>query len=340
MNFKYAMTLRLKSFFFVLALFLLTIQNALPQSLTDLEKNYYTTEKNLKKEKIVLDSLKLVLNAKGNEIDIEKNKKNADKDKIVELMSALITVSNKYDAQQKKVVQLQTKFESSKIELDKEYSAIIDSLKTLQSSGEFRGDMNKLNSDILYYTETKLAIGPKISLLSFDPSKLLKIDPNKSRDSLEKAIYMEYLQDALSEVDYHLKNINEQHSEINQMLALEKKTEKFLKETEFQKGIRTQSSNRSGTNSESLTDEATFGGVNNRDNAVKITEQFRVYTLLLNQLNVSIAEDLSATDKLEWGSEGERLSLKEYRNLLEELRKKLQDYKLVLGNKIGVPRDY
>jgi hypothetical protein len=338
MNLKYVMTLKLKSFFFVLVLFLLMSRNAFPQNLADIEKNYFQLEKNLKKEKVILDSLKLVLNEKANEIDAEKSKKDADKDKIVGLMSALITVSNKYDAQQKKVAQLQTKYESAKRELDKKYTSIIDSLKALQNSGEFRGDMDELDSEILNCTETKLAIAPKISLLSFDPSKLLKVDPYKSKDSLEKAIYREYLQDALNEVDYHLENINEQHTEINQMLALEKKTEKFLKETEFQRGIRTQSSGKSGTNIESSPpglDDNLFEGVNSRDNAIKITEQFRGYTLLLNQLNVSISDGLPVADKLEWNAASGRLSLKEYKNLLEELRKKLQEYKLVLGNKIG-----
>ena len=338
MNLKYVMTIRLKSFFFVLVLVLIVSRNTSPQSLADLEKNYFQLEKNLKKERVILDSLKVVLNEKANEIDTEKSKKDADKDKIVQLMSVSITVSNKYDAQQKKVAQLQSRYESAKRELDKKYTSIIDSLKVLQNSGEYKGDMDELNSRILTYTETKLAIAPKISLLSFDPSKLLKVDPYKSRDSLEKAIYSEYLQDALSEVDYHLKNINEQHSEINQMLELEKKTEKFLKETEFQRGIRTQSSGKSETNvgaAPSDIDNAVFEGVKDRNNAENITEQFRSYTLLLNQLNLSVSDGLPVTDKLEWDAASERLSLKEYKNLLEELRKKLQEYKLVLGNKIG-----
>jgi len=319
-------------------LFSLVIGNAFPQSLPDLEKNYYSLEKNLEKEKAVLDSLKVKLNEKANQIDYEKSKKDPDKDKIVELMSASITISNKYDAQQKKVTQLQTKIESVKKELDKRYTSIIDSLQTLQSSGEFKGDKEKLNSDILSYTETKLAIAPKISLLSFDPAKLLKIDPLKTKDSLEKAIYMEYLQNALTEINRHLTNINQQHSEINQMLLLEKKTEKFLKETEFQSGMRTQSSTRSGTNldaSPQVTDENVFTGVRDVDNATKITEQFQGYTLLLNQLNLSASGEFLISDKLEWRSVPERLSLKEYKNLLEELRKKFQEYKLVLGNKIN-----
>ncbi|HVO74351.1 MAG TPA: hypothetical protein VMT35_10040, partial [Ignavibacteriaceae bacterium] len=304
----------IKLFLRVLIFFLLISPAIFSQSLESMEKNYYQLESNLKKEKAVLDSLKLVLNEKGNEIDNEKNKKNPDKDKIVELMSASITISNKYDAQQKKVAQLQTKYESAKIELDKKYSLVIDSLKSLQNSGEFKGDMNKLNSDILYYTETKLAVGPKISLLSFDPSKLLKIDPNKSTDSLEKAIYKEYLQDALTEVDYHLKNINEQQSEINQMLALERKTEKFLKETEFQKGVRTQTSKRNQDNLGPSSDFNTgvFGGVDNPENAARMTEQFKGYTLLLNQLNLAVFEKMPVTNKLEWDAVSGRLSLREY----------------------------
>jgi len=327
-------TKTLKIFFTILVL--LIPYKTFPQSLPDLEKNYYSLEKNLEKGKAVLDSLTIKLNEKANQIDYEKSKNDPDKDKIVKLMSASITISNKYDAQQKKVTQLQTKLESVKKELDKRYTSIIDSLQTLQNSGEFTGDKNKLNSEILFYTEAKLAIAPKISLLSFDPAKLLKVDPLKTKDSLEKAIYKEYLQNALTEVNHHLTNIDQQHSEVNQMLLLEKKTEKFLKETEFQSGMRTQSSSRSETNlnASPQVDENFFAGVRDADNATKITEQFRGYTLLLNQLNLSISGGLSVNDKLEWYSAPERLSLKEYKNLLEELREKLQEYKLVLENKI------
>jgi len=319
----------------VLLLFIaITGGNIIPQSTSEFEISYNYSKNNLEKEKYVLDSLKLLLNEKANLIDYEKNKKNVDKDKIVALMSSSVVISNKYESQQKKVKQLGKKVESIEKELSKRYTAIIDSLQSLQSSGELTGDKEKIDSEVLLYIEKKLAVVPRISLLSFDPVKLLKIDHGKTKDTLENVIYQEYLQNAYAEVNTYLANVDEHYSEINHIILLQKKTEKFLKEAEFENGIRTESSTSGGINTEANRDGSFIDPTVLAENKQMI-EQFRGYTLLLNQLNLG----LSTGNKFDWQIESmdgsSSLSLKQYKKVLEDLKKKLQDYKLVLGNKIG-----
>lgn len=328
----------IKNFMTVLVILLLSLfpEQVNSQSLTELEKNYINAKKNLENANHVLDSLKIVLNKKANQIDHEKSKQNADNDKIIEMMSSSVVVSNKYESQQKKVNQIENRITSIINELNKKYTSIIDSLQTLQNSDEFNGDKEQLDSQVLFYTEKKLAVAPKISLLSFDPSRLLKIDPGKTKDSLECTIYKEYLENAYAEISSDLKDVEQRYSEISRILLLQKKTERFLKETEFDNGIPTEGSTpdkKYATYTGSGRDVNPDPGV--VEERAIVIDQYRGFTLLLNQLNI----DPTSGDKLDRQllqiGENSSLDLKQYKKVLVELRKKLQEYKLVLGNKIG-----
>ena len=329
------MMMRVFSVFILFSLIFLSASNILAQSTSELEVRYNSSKKILVKENNILDSLKTLLNEKADQINFEKNKKNADKDKIVELMSSSVLISDKYELQQRKVRQLDNTVGSLEKELTNRYTSIIDSLQSLKNSGNFSGDKDKLDSEVLIYLEKKLKLAPKISLLSFDPAELLKINPDKNKDSLGNAIYREYLQNAFDELNNHLANVDEQYTEIKNIILLQEKTEKFLKETEFEGGLRTErsASDRSSTNenrSSAFSDQTTFSG------EARMIEQLHGYNLLLNQLNLDLSSGKKLSLQVESMDGNSSLSLKQYKKMLEELRKKLQEYKLVLSNKINV----
>ena len=304
------------------------------QSLSVIEKNYAVSKKNLDNANHVLDSLKTVLNKKADEIEIEKSKTNPDEDKIVELMSSFVVISNNYEAQRKKVNQLGKKVDTVVFDLSKKYSSIIDSLRSLGSSDTFNGDKDKLDSEILFYMEKKISVSPKILMLSFDPAKLLKLDLRNTKDSLEAIVYKEYLQNAYKEINNHLENVEHRYSEVSSILLLQKKTEKFLKETEFGNDIPTKNSS-----TENKTTIVRYGGDDEGTgvvhDAAALPQQYHDYALLLNQINI----DLTSGNKLDWQVvpvDGDTpIDLTQYKKMLEDLKKKLLEYKFVLGNRIG-----
>lgn len=304
------------------------------QSLSALEKNYTESKKNLDNANHVLDSLKAVLNKKADALEIEKSKTNPDGDTIVDMMSAFVVISNNYEDQQKRVNQFGKKLDAIVTDLSKKYSSIIDSLHTLQSPDTFNGDKDILDSEILFYMEKKISISPKIPLLSFDPVKLLKLDPGKTKDSLEAIVYKEYLQNAYKEINNHLENVEHRYSEVNGILLLQKKTEKFLKETEFGNDIPTKNSS-----TENKTTSARYDGDDNGigvvHDAAALPQQYQDYALLLNQINI----DLTSGNKLDWQvvpvDKDTPVDLFQYKKMLEDLKKKLLEYKFVLSNKIG-----
>ena len=65
-------------------------------------------------------------------------------------------------------------------------------------------------------------------------------------------------------------------------------------------------------------------------------EQLHGYALLLNQLNLDLSSGKKLSLQVEPMDGNSSLSLKQYKKMLEELKKKLQEYKLVLSNKINV----
>jgi hypothetical protein len=312
---------------FLFLLISLIITPVIGQSLGELEKKYERLNNQYLRENGVLDSLKNIFSLRTNVIDDEKKKANPDKDKIVDLMAGSITLSNRIEEQNRKVNLLVRDIDNVKQQLHKRYTSIIDSLELKKKSDSENGD--KLDAELLNYTEKKLLVAPPIPLLSFNPEKILRIDIDKTKDSKEKALYEEYLNNALNEVDELWKNTNELSSEIDQIVMLQKKTEKFLEEAELESGVIHQQLNNVPLNDETSGNFA--GGPGVRENVPGY--QVESYRLILNQLDF----DKSVNADLDWKitTENTKLDLREYQKLLKEVKKRLQELKLVLANKTG-----
>jgi hypothetical protein len=313
-------------FLFLLISLIVTSINA--QSLDELEKQYERLNNQYLKENVVLDSLKNIFSLRTNVIDNEKKKANPDKNKIVDLMAGSITLSNMIDEQNKKVNLLKKDIDSVKQKLHKRYTSIIDSLELKKKSDSENGDM--LDAEILNYTEKKLLVAPPIPLLSFNPEKILGIELDKTKDPKKKALYEEYLNSALKEVDKLWKNTSELSSEIDQIVTLQTKTEKFIEEAELEGGVIHQRLNNVPLNDATSGNFA--GGPGIREDVVP-GYQVESYRLIFNQLNF----DKSVNADLDWKitTENANLDLKEYQKLLKEVKKRLRELKLVLANKTG-----
>jgi len=314
----------------VLFLCFIEVNSLNAQSLIDLEKRYEQLNSQYEKESNIRDSLKNIFSIKTEQIDAEKKMKNPDNDKIVDLMAGSVSISKKIDDQNKKINRFEKDLENVKQQLHKLYTSQVDSLEYLKKTG--KEDENKLDEEIFLVTEKNLLVAPRIPSLSFNPEKILKIDLNKTKDVKEKALYKEYLNNALNEVNKLLEKVSLQSSEVDQVVTLQTKTKKFLEEAELESNviIQNQRNNASDKNLVPNFNEGT-GVTQSRD----IASNVQTYQLILRQLDI---EQLSKTN-LKWEISSDNvymnLDVKEYQKLLKEVKKRLQEFKLVLANKIG-----
>jgi len=300
--------------------------NASPQNLDELEKRYDNVRSVVEKENTILDSLKNILENRAKQIENEKQKQNPDSDKIVKLMSGSVSLSNLIDDYQEKLDANSKNLKQLSKMLEIKYSAKIDSLQLLKKSGKENSE--KLDGEILLFTEKRLLISPQVDLLSFNPPKILKIDLSKAKNSDEKASLKEYLSSALTEVNSVLSDVTRQAKETDDALTLQKKTSKFLAETEFDRDFRTGKSSRS-TTARTYESSVLVG-----QDKMTIADQINSYVLLLDQLNIFEKTESISSQKLNFKPGKANLSLKDYASLLKELKQRLSDYKLILTNKI------
>jgi|GEM_PF-2257904 len=324
----------MKNIFKTVFIFFLVIEASIlnAQSLTAVEKKYEQLKIQFERENRILDSLQSIYSFKTAQIDLEKKKKNSDNEKIIDLMAGSVAISNKIENQNKKVIAIQKEIEIVKQQLHNLYLAKIDSLESLKNNDNI--DEDKIDAEILHLTEKNISVAPKIVSLSFNPQKILEIDLQKTSDPKERELYREYLNNALNEVNDILDNVTEQLNEVNQIIALQTKTRKFLEETELENNLIIQNQvNQNNEQSASspnyrATDEATPA-------ASDLVSNVKTYQFILNQLDI---QQISKTDlKLKISSDelNRNLDVKEYRSLLNEVKRRLQEYKLVLANKIG-----
>lgn len=323
----------MKSSIKLIFIFFLMIEAELlnAQSLTAVEKRYEQLNIQFEKENKILDSLQSIYSYKTAQIDVEKKKKNSDNEKIIELMSGSVAISNKIENQNKKIISFQKDIEKIKQQLHNLYIAKIDSLESLKKKENV--DEDKIDAEILLLTEKNISVAPKIVSLSFNPQKILEIDLQKTKDAKEKKLYSEYLNNAFNEVNDILDNVSDQLNEVNQIIALQTKTRKFLEEAELDNNLIIQ--NQVNQN----TEPSTIPNVRQSDAVTPASNDFvtniKTYQFILSQLDI---QQLSKTDlklKISFDELNRNLDVKEYRSLLNEVKDRLQEYKLVLANKIG-----
>lgn len=315
---------------FLLFIFINALQSINAQTLNDVEKRYEALKGNLVNEKHALDSLNQSLEERAELINEEKSKSKPDQDKIYKLMAGSVTVSKSVELLQNKIFQLEKTLEETRNKLDYHYTELIDSLNAIKQTASKTNDVRDIEDRILNNIEKRLLITPRIKQLSFIPEKILKIDLNKTKDTLQRNIYTEYLTSALKEVDSLLIQVNETSSEITQIIALHRKASNFLDEVEFENQIRPV-----GTTSIRYT--STEVGIQLSDvKGSEFSSQLQSYVSLNNQLNISRLHYLQTSSEKFTKINNEQVNLKDYQELLKELKKRLSDYRTILSDKLSV----
>jgi hypothetical protein len=316
----------------IICILILFAFEAYCQDLQSLETKLSSLNKTLIIEKTKLDSLNNYLNDKVKEIDGEKEKKVRDNEKITRLMASSVTISSDIDNQRKKVDTIGTEIEVLKRDLTGRYSSIIDSLNSLEKGTIKNVDKKEIESQIAVYTEKKLNVAPKISLLSLYPEKILEIDLSKVNNSAEKQMYREYLQTALGEVNERIDNVEARMEESKKIITLNKKTKRFLEESEFETNIRPQSFSTGGQVASA--DHNNNYGITARSQS-GLALQAESYILLLNQLNLNTKTDANSKWNIFFDNKNPSINIEEYQKLLTLVKKRLEEYRLVLLHKLN-----
>ncbi|MGA7721611.1 MAG: hypothetical protein WCA84_10580 [Ignavibacteriaceae bacterium] len=316
--------------FLIIALFFICFQISLfPQSIPDLENSFYKLQAGLNSEQVKLDSLKNILNLRARKITKAKSKTDYNKDVVTGLMAGSIPVSNEIAELQRKIVNLQANLENIKIRLSEMYSSKIDSLQRLLKMDNLSNEKtSEIKEKIYLYTGKKILVMPKIDLLTFYPDKIIGINLKNIDDLAQKNVYEEYLQKALSEVDDRLSNVNQSIFEVDKIISLQKKTARFLEETEFGTGLPQQSVTEQTT---PKLNRSAITGTNLPVNSA-LTSQLDDYSLLLSQLHQSIYPQMNWTVQPDSGRHN--ITYQQYQTLLEKLKKSLLEYKFILTHKI------
>lgn len=314
----------------LLFMFIVNLQNIDAQILNDIEKRYETLKSNLVKEQFILDTLTQSLEKIAALINEEKSKSKPNQDKIYKLMARSVIISNSIKSQQEKILQIEKSLEEARQKLDYHYSIMIDSLKSLKQTALKKADERSIDNQILTIIEKRLLITPRIKQLSFLPEKILAIDLNKTKDTLQRNIYKEYLTAALNEVNSLLEQVNETSSEIAQILALQAKASKFLDEVEFETRIKP-----FGTSSTRSTSTDAYNS--SRDiKGLEYSSQLQSFISLRNQLNFRHSTYNQMTDEKFLNFGKDPVSLKDYHELLKDLKKRLNDYKAIISDKLNI----
>lgn len=296
------------------------------QSLSELEKKYFNVKSVFEKESFRLDSLKQVLQSRSKQIESEKQNQYPDEDKIIDLMRNSVTLANQVSKYQDIVDAKESELKNLSKALVSAYSARIDSLMLLKKSS--KRNANDYDSEILYYVEKRLSVSPQLNLLSFNPQKILAIDLSKAKSEEEKILLREYLDKAANEVDDLLKTVTKQSDEAELALNLQKKTSKFLAETEFDRDL---GPSHFAVQSERSANQTLTEGNSALD---PLSERAVSYTLLINQLNIIQKPESITKSNLRQDFQTPNMNLNEYSKLLKEVKQKLADYKSILTSKL------
>lgn len=302
-----------------LVLFFLSLSFSFGQSA--LENTY--SKLNTKQQNLTstLDSLKKILVNKVNFISIEKSKEKKDNDRLTELLASTSSITNLIDATQFEIDQNSEETDNIKSDLFLLYSKQIDSLKLDEVN-------NKINSfEIIKLTEKRLLVSQKIDMLSFSPQNVINIRPTEN--DTEQKIYNEYLVEANQEVENKLSEINNLREEIENIIELNQETEEFLEDINFDNNFAVYSNPTSTESNLSFENSADFTSGAEKNNLATQTESFGDILFQFG-LSSSLTSDIQIDSKSNNGT----TSLRAFRNLIDLVEKQLNDYKIVINNKL------
>jgi hypothetical protein len=317
----------------ILTIIIVTYLPLSGQDIVKLELDFQNLNQLFKTEQAKYDSLNIIHKKMISVIDKEKQIDEVNKEKITNLLASTVVISNQIKEQQIKLNNIENKLEHIKKNLDRIYAKKIDSLKTLENSINYSVEKELLKSQIRNFIEKRLIVAPKIYSLSFDPQRLIQINPSLIDDTLALKIYKEYLSTSLSEIDTQTAQLQLLKDEIQDIVYLQNEAADFVEEIDsdilFNPIV--QSSEKSTRN------ENTYlgGEPNILDYGTRrINFQANSYLHIFNQLRTFTDIDVQSPLQTPMDTIPSNLTFQQYLELLIEVEKMLQDYRIILRHKL------
>lgn len=279
-----------------------------------------------------LDSLNIQLENYLEKIDNKKAQRVQSKDEIASLMARAFSISKKIESKELQLKKIHNNLRAIKNYLNNQYTVLIDSLQQDLTSNKSIKDKQVLEEEFLRLIEKRMQVSPILQTLSFDPKKIQDIKISATEDSFEKAIYIDYLQSALNDIDSHLISIGKKQNELEGMIRLEKKADVFISDIEdsrifgFYEKAGEKNDNRDGG-----------GQYNGLDYGEKIDNNSQIdnFVILLNQLyKAGVEIDMPHRDESLY-SGNEAQTLEQYLELVKKTRKYLEQYRKTVENKLN-----
>lgn len=274
------------------------------------------------------DSLKQRLDELTRQIEQEKAQPSPDRGNLESLLAQALTVSDHLDATHQQQRHVDAQVQQIKTELDQRYTAKIDSLRAVQQDAV--GDKSRrISVQIAQLTEQRLRVSPRIAALSFDPQKIAEIDLTASDDTLQNAIFMEYLSRARQQIHDYQAQLSETRQELSDMALLQEKTDEFMADVDDDRSFGF------------FTIEIPPDDPNYHEEGVDIgsTGTFSL-DLYWSQLQTvqQLSQQLRPPDQAEWiapaDSSTVELSLEEYLTLFDQLQRRLAEIDTVIVRKL------
>ena len=185
----------------------------------------------LQNEKILLqqavDSLNGQLNQILARIDQHKARPDADKKRTAEWMAEALSVSKQIERTEKGIKETDQRLSALKQDLSADYARQITALQKQLDRGVSTEQREQIEQELFFLANKRLMVAPLIAALPFDPQRIITIDLQASRDSLDRAILRDYLQNALVSIDSNLQVISRKEKQVEDAKRLEEKARQF-----------------------------------------------------------------------------------------------------------------
>ena len=314
----------MKKFGIIFLLFL--FQTGFSQSSFELELLLEKQIHAIVKAESQLDSLEQSLDYLGDQLETEKrDTENAQKNS-AEWYQNFKQLSETIKEQKHLIDQLYVELNIIKNKLDKTYQVSIDSLNKILIETSDKKLREEIQRQIYTLSEKRLLLLPAFKSFSFDPRMVAEIDLKTSNDSLEEAIYRDYLNNARTEISQILQNVKNIRQELEEIIYLRERSNRFLEDMNENRPLIIASqpiSERSGV----------FSAINQGDALVNLPPA----ESLINMLE-QFKPEYYPEQNFSWTSPVDSgkviMTLDEYKDILESAEDILQSYLQLLDKKV------
>lgn len=311
----------------IISYLLILVALSYGENFSQLESKYLLVANQLKTAQARLDSLQMVMINFTEKLNADKSKGELSHKKLANHMERAQELSLAIENQREIIAKNKKQILDLSSALEKKYAKAIDSLQSLQNSESNKNAKLQLEYKILELLEKRFIISPNFERLSFDPQKIKDIDLSKVRDTLELSIYKEYLNKAGNEINKYLARIRDSREEIEDVLTLQKKTQRFIEEVDDNRMIGSITKTQSAKDASPLLSNNNVGGsLKNLQLELSLKAQIQSLLYFINRLSLNDSEILESNWKEPIDSSSVNLSPQEYILLLKRLETILEEY--------------